>query len=71
MNRQSVDSRHIRSVAWDPATRSLEVEFEQGRVYRYAEVSYETWAGFMRAESKGSYLRKNIAPHHRAEEVAV
>lgn len=65
-------SSHVKSISWDPATRVLEVEFQRGgRRYRYAEVPYNTWVRLQQAESKGSFLRREIQPNHAVEEVAL
>ena len=55
MNRTPVTSTDITSIGYDPQTRTLEIEFRTGAVYRYTEVPPEEHAGLMAAESKGRY----------------
>jgi len=60
MNRAPVRSSNIRSVGYDPASRTLEVEFHSGGVYQYSGVPEITYQGFMRATSKGFYFHNHI-----------
>lgn len=60
MNRTPVASSNLRSVGYDPDTRTLEVEFLNGGLYRYSGVPVSIHAGLMRASSKGSYFDANI-----------
>lgn len=60
MIRTSVRSSNIRSVGYDPASRTLEVEFHSGGVYQYSGVPENVYQGLMRAASKGSYLHDHI-----------
>lgn len=39
---------------------NLIIKFNNGGVYRYKDVDFETYIGFADAESKGKYLAKNI-----------
>jgi hypothetical protein len=63
--RASIQSSCIASVGYSGATKTLEVEFSSGAVYRYFEVSYETHGAFMSAASKGSYFNRHIKGRHR------
>ncbi len=60
MNRTPVRSSDIRSVGYDPASRTLEVEFNSGGVYQYSDVPETVYQDFMRATSKGSYFHHHI-----------
>ncbi len=60
MNRTPVRSSNTRSVGYDPASRTLEVEFNSGGVYQYSGVPETIYQGFMRAASKGSYFHDDI-----------
>jgi hypothetical protein len=60
MIRQPVSSSDLRSVGYDPATRTLEIEFNSGAVYRYDGVPPALHAGLMAASSHGSYFHQNI-----------
>ncbi len=60
MQRQSVTSNHLRSVGYDPSTKTLEVEFKNGRIYHYAKVPSSEFDALMTAESLEEYLNDNI-----------
>jgi hypothetical protein len=59
MDRTPVRSSNIRSVGYDPASRTLEVEFQNGGLYRYSGVPETIYHGFMRAASKGFYFHNH------------
>ena len=61
--RASIQSSCIASVGYSGATKTLEVEFSSGAVYRYFEVSYETHGAFMSAASKGSDFNRQLLQH--------
>jgi KTSC domain len=59
MKRVAVNSTSIASIGYDPKRRELEIEFhDTGDVYRYFGVLAGEHAGFMAAESKGTYLNQ-------------
>jgi hypothetical protein len=59
MQRQKVDSRVIWSIEYDPAPRTLELEFrDTGDIYEYFDVPPEEHAAVCSAESKGAYLNQ-------------
>lgn len=60
MERQPVSSSNLRSVGYDAATQTLEVEFHGGRIYRYDGVPESVYRGLMAAASHGSYFHANI-----------
>ena len=63
MERAVVESSLVRSAGHDVLREEMEVEFADGRVVRYLGVKREEWEGFMGAESKGSYLMREIRKH--------
>lgn len=66
MKRQLVSSSRIRSVGWENNT--LEVEFHDGAIYHYLNVSREEYLNFMSSSSLGSALSvlDKRHPYHRA-----
>lgn len=60
MIRQSVTSSNLRAVGYDPITRTLEIEFQDGAVYQYDGVPPDVHAGLMQASSHGSYHHRHI-----------
>jgi len=61
MERKRVNSSRIRAVGYDPKSRTLEVEFSDGRVMAYDGVSPEIHRQFMAAPSATSYFEDKIA----------
>jgi hypothetical protein len=60
MQRASIDSTSLASAGYDPKTRTLEVEFRGGRVYRYLHVPPRVYRALLEAESAGRFLNKEI-----------
>ncbi len=69
MDREAVASTVLKSVGYDPDTRTLEIEFPSGRVYRYLEVPAEVHAWLMRSPGKGSLFRRMIDGKYTFERV--
>lgn len=60
MQRTPVSSSNLRSVGYDPATRTLEIEFINGRIYQYSGVPQNVYEALMAAESHGRYFNGHI-----------
>ncbi|MBN8749575.1 KTSC domain protein [Xylophilus ampelinus] len=60
MNRDFVPSSTIVSIGYDEPSQTLEVEFKQGAVYQYYNVSQELFDQLLQAPSKGQFLHYNI-----------
>ena len=56
MRRQMVSSSRIASVGWENDT--LEIQFHNGAVYQYYNVSRSEYQNFMNAPSLGSELSR-------------
>jgi KTSC domain len=54
------NSSSIKSYEFDNETKTLTVEFKAGSIYTYQNISDDIARDFRVAESKGSYLAKNI-----------
>jgi hypothetical protein len=59
----------ITSVGYDSQTAVLEIEFRNGRTYRYFDVPEFLYRGFVLAASKGRYFTRRIDSRFRFEEV--
>lgn len=70
MLREVVSSSSLRSIGYDARTRTLEVEFSSGSVYRYTPVPSEMWAALRRSESKGKYFQDFVRDHFETERVS-
>jgi chitinase len=59
-----VESSQVACIGHDPATNTLAVQFKHGagHIYHFQEVSAETHAQFMAADSKGKFFKERIKP---------
>ena len=69
MRRRLVNSSSVRSVGYDLANGTLEVEYLSGTVYQYFEVPQPTYAGLLAASSIGNYVNTQIKPYFDYTEV--
>lgn len=60
MHRSRVDSSSVAAVGYDADTRTLEIEFLNGRVYRYFDVPAQEHRALMDADSKGTHVNQCI-----------
>lgn len=60
MERIVVESSLIHSVGYDPRTTVLELQFQDGNIYRYYDVEPETYQELLEAPSKGHYFNEYI-----------
>lgn len=68
MNRAPVSSSNLRSVGYDEATQTLEIEFHSGGVYQYDSVPRSVYKALMNAPSHGKYFHahiKGVYPYKR------
>jgi hypothetical protein len=70
MWRVPVASEAIRSVGYDPAARTLEIEFAQRAVYRYRDVPPAVHAELMAADSLGTCFNARIRDRYPCTRVA-
>lgn len=64
MQREAVDSSNIASMGYDTEHMVLEVEFRNGSIYHYVEVSPDLWVAMQEAPSAGQFLNQSIKPIH-------
>jgi KTSC domain-containing protein len=60
MKRNAVISSLFASVGFSADSNTLEVEFVDGKIYRYFAVPERVYLEFMQAGSKGNYFREHI-----------
>ncbi|HST30956.1 MAG TPA: KTSC domain-containing protein [Chthoniobacterales bacterium] len=58
--RLPVASTGIRSIGYSKRLHILEIEFRNGAVYRYLEVTRSVYQALMTADSKARYYDKNV-----------
>lgn len=59
-------STNLNTVAYDPDTSTLEVEFHSGGSYTYQGVTQDVYDGLLAAPSAGRYFHANIRDRYRA-----
>lgn len=60
VTRETVASTNVASIGYDEATETLEVEFVNGSIYQYFNVTPALFEQFKNAPSKGQFLNYNI-----------
>jgi hypothetical protein len=69
MERKSVESSNIKSIGYDEATKTLEVEFMKSGVYQYKAVDVQVYDAFMKADSKGKYFAAKVRVCYKCEKI--
>jgi KTSC domain len=67
MERTPVESKSVASVGYDSERFELEVEFHNGRVYRYEQVPVAAYRLLLQAPSVGEYINKVVKPRFTAK----
>lgn len=60
MHRERVSSSSIASVGYDEATKTLEIEFHNGRIYQFFDIPPQMAEAFRAAKSTGAYFNKYV-----------
>lgn len=66
MEMKNITSSNISKVGYDPKENKLRVEFNNGGIWEYQDVSENKFNEFMGSTSKGSFFHKNIKNSHTA-----
>lgn len=70
MNRIPIRSSHLKSIGHDEKTNTLEVEFQNGRVYQHANVNRSAYHQILAMPSSGGAFHRIIkARNHPATEI--
>jgi hypothetical protein len=67
MIRQPVTSEALASAGYDSAHQIFEVEFHNGRIYRYFDFPDEAYEQFISASSKGTFFNTQIKKRYAFE----
>jgi hypothetical protein len=67
--RHRIESRVIAKVGYSKRRHLLEIEFANGAVYRYSDVSPSVYRDLIAAESKARYYDANIRGNYRSMRV--
>jgi len=65
MDRIQVESSDLRSVGYDPASMTLEIEFNSGGLYQYFGVPDTIFDSLMSAASHGQFFHRNIKNRYK------
>jgi hypothetical protein len=60
MNRIALDSRTLASAGYDDPSATMELEFVEGRVYRYFVVPRSVFDALFSADSVGRFFQEHI-----------
>jgi hypothetical protein len=69
MKRVNVTSTSIRTVGYDAELRHLEVEFHNGRRYRYERFPRHLYHRLVNASSVGELFHQEVRPLYKAIEI--
>jgi hypothetical protein len=69
VDRQNVNSSNLKSVGYDPKTKTLEIEFKSAATYQYYDVPKSEYDALMAANSHGVYFSGYIKPNYRWQRV--
>ena len=67
MDRTPVQSSSVTSVGYDSTHFELEIEFRNGRTYRYRQVPPAVYRLLLQAPSIGQYVNRIVKPRFDAE----
>lgn len=60
MERIYLDSTTVASVTYNPDDKTLEIEFQGGKIYHYRAVPQSVYYSLINAASAGKYFNENI-----------
>ncbi|MEY2551859.1 MAG: hypothetical protein QOG12_2003 [Verrucomicrobiota bacterium] len=66
IRRVPVDSTALATVGYSRKLRALEIEFQNGAVYRYLEVGPDVYEALVNARSKARFYDDNIRHRYRS-----
>ena len=69
MQRKRVNSSKLRSVGYDEASKTLEVEMSNGQVFQYTGVYPEVYRRFMAAPNPTAFFDDKIEEEYSAKRV--
>ena len=69
MEHVPVQSTNIRSVGYDPETRTMQVQFSHGGLYSYSNVDPGVHQALVEAPSVGAHFTLNIRNNYAGERI--
>ena len=65
MDRTPIKSSHIKSIAHDGMSNTMEVEFKNGKVYTYPNTNRSAYLKILAAPSAGEAFHRIIRPNEK------
>ncbi len=69
MDMTNVDSSNVEAVGYDEDSSTLQIEFKDGSMYQYFDVSEDVFIGLRDTDSVGGYLNSVIKGSYRYSKV--
>jgi len=70
MEMKKINSGKLRAIGYDPRTRLLQVQLDDGSMLQYSGVGEDTWHRLSRTGSAWSFYRDNIEEEFSAKPVS-
>lgn len=70
MEMKPIHSGKLRAVGYDPRSRILQVQFDEGSLWQYSGVSEEAWRRLSNSGAAWSYFRDNIEEEFTGKRVS-
>lgn len=61
----TLSSTNLSRVRYEETTQTLEIEFQDGRIYQYFDVPIQIYEGLLSAESHGIYFHAIVKGQYR------
>lgn len=69
MERKYIESSMIRSIGFDSASSTLEIEFNSGAIWQYYDFPESQWHEFENTDSQGKFFHSNIKNQYSESQV--
>lgn len=70
MEMKKINSGKLRAIGYDARSRTLQVEFDDGRTLQYGGVGEDIWRRFSSSGAAWSFYRDNIEEEFAAKRVS-
>ncbi|MEO5642209.1 MAG: KTSC domain-containing protein [Bacteroidia bacterium] len=70
MKRISVESSMISSIGYEASTKTLEIEFNTGAIWQYADFPKDLWDKFKNCKSYGRFFLEHIQDFYADTKIA-
>lgn len=70
MDMKAINSGRLRAIGYDPATRLMQVQLDNGDTLQYRNIGHETWRRLNSASSPWSYYRDHIEEEYEVQRIS-